>query len=187
MNLMRKAATALGGIFLAALLVAALAPKATRGIAAALVQVTNTTANPVPTVSVDDPANFPYAAFLCGGMEGFCSSDFSDSVTVPLVTTTGVPVKRLVIEDVNGQCTAFAPPSPGFAMFAVEPAPADNNLGRRSIVNYEFATQQIESPGANLFHAAVRIYADPGATITQFLVAGNAFCTFTLTGHLVTK
>jgi hypothetical protein len=39
MNAIRKAVSALGSIFLAALLIAALAPKAARGIAAALVQI----------------------------------------------------------------------------------------------------------------------------------------------------
>ena len=109
MNLMRKAATTLGGIFLAVLLIAALAPKATRGIAAALVQVTNTTANPVPTVSVDDPANFPYAAVLCRGMEGFCPSNFSNSVTVPLVTTTGglTPARTVPAPSVLYRSTAI--------------------------------------------------------------------------------
>jgi hypothetical protein len=44
MNMMRKVLTALGGIFLAALFLAALAPKATRAVAAALVQVVPGTA-----------------------------------------------------------------------------------------------------------------------------------------------
>jgi hypothetical protein len=39
MNKMRKVLTALGGVFLAALLLAALAPKVTRAVAAALVQI----------------------------------------------------------------------------------------------------------------------------------------------------
>jgi hypothetical protein len=39
MNITRKALTTLGGVFLAALLLAALAPRAARGVAAALVQI----------------------------------------------------------------------------------------------------------------------------------------------------
>jgi hypothetical protein len=64
MNLMRKTATTLGGIFLAVLLIAALAPKATRAVAAALVQVTNTTSNPV---NVSDVA--PLEAFVVFRLE----------------------------------------------------------------------------------------------------------------------
>ena len=48
MNVIRKAVSALGGIFLAALLIAALAPKVTRGLAAALVR------------DVDQPARRPF-------------------------------------------------------------------------------------------------------------------------------
>jgi len=47
MNYVRKVLSSLGGIFLTALLIAALAPKAARGVAAALVQVVNPTLNPV--------------------------------------------------------------------------------------------------------------------------------------------
>ena len=54
MNLIRKALTTLGGILLVAILIAALAPKATRAVAAALVQITNTAANPVPNRDVDN-------------------------------------------------------------------------------------------------------------------------------------
>jgi len=44
MNMMRKVLTALGGIFLAALFLAALAPRVTRAVAAALVQIVPGTA-----------------------------------------------------------------------------------------------------------------------------------------------
>lgn len=52
MSMVRKAVSALGGIFLAALLIAALAPKAAHGLVAALVQVTNTAAAPAITQDV---------------------------------------------------------------------------------------------------------------------------------------
>jgi len=97
MNLIRKALTTLGGILLAALFIAALAPKATRGIAAALVQVTNTSANPVPTVAADSPANFPFAAPICFQIPLTCGG--AQSFIVPTTTSTGLPVKRLVIEN----------------------------------------------------------------------------------------
>jgi hypothetical protein len=56
MKLMRKAVSALGTICIAALLIAALAPKTTHGIATLLVQITNTTANPVPSFDVSKSA-----------------------------------------------------------------------------------------------------------------------------------
>ena len=93
MKILRKAITTLGAVFLAALLITALAPRAARGITATIVEITNTSANPVPTVSAD--ANFPYEAVICAGECG------PVSFSVPSTTTTGVPVKRLVIEDLN--------------------------------------------------------------------------------------
>ena len=48
MNLVRKAVSVLGAVSLAALLLVALASKTTRSMAAALVQVSNTSADPVP-------------------------------------------------------------------------------------------------------------------------------------------
>jgi hypothetical protein len=60
MNYIKKALTTLGGIFLAAFLIAALAPKATHAIVAALVQVVNTTANPVVNLSADTSTRVPY-------------------------------------------------------------------------------------------------------------------------------
>ena len=52
MNYIKKAVSTLGGVFLPALLIAALAPRVTRAVVAALVQVANTPANPVPTSDV---------------------------------------------------------------------------------------------------------------------------------------
>src|ERR1700732_4672430 len=113
MNLVRKTATTLGGIFFAVLLIAALAPKATRGIAAALVQVTNTSANPVPTVSADSPANFPFVALLCDFIQSGSCISFGE-FKVPTTTSTGLPVKRLVIENVSGECVL----TPGIVKFS---------------------------------------------------------------------
>lgn len=54
MNRIQKLATTLAGILLVVLVLVALAPQAARGVAAALVQITNTTANPVPNRDVDN-------------------------------------------------------------------------------------------------------------------------------------
>jgi hypothetical protein len=93
MNLMRKTATTLGGIFLAVLLIAALAPKATRAVAAALVQVTNATSNPVNVLDV-------------APLEAFQSSCFGSIDANPgfngAICTISVPTgKRLVAQTVG--------------------------------------------------------------------------------------
>lgn len=57
MKILKKALTTLGGIFLAALFVAALAPKATHGLVAALVQVSNTVSTPAVAQDVSHLAS----------------------------------------------------------------------------------------------------------------------------------
>jgi hypothetical protein len=105
MNHVRKLLSTLGGIFLAALLVAALAPKAARGVAAVLVQVTNTTSNPVPMID-----SFKSASHLvelqCGSTlhsantcSGIVRGTFQDPFKVPAgqslvvtsIVTTAIP------------------------------------------------------------------------------------------------
>ena len=175
MNLIQKAFTTLVGVFLAALLIATLAPKATRGVAAALVQVTNTSANPVPTVSAD--ANFPYEAQLCAG--SICTVSQS-SFSVPATTTTGVPVKRLVIEDLNANCDVTAPESNFFELFV--PPAADAN-GTESVRYLFVLTDQLGSISAA--HEIARLYADPLATVSA--ISSSEHCIVILTGHLETK
>ena len=100
MNTIRKAVSALGGIFLAALLIAALAPKAARGIAAALVQVTNTGANPVPTVSAE-----AFNSFDSNGLCEFYGTDngYNDFCLLDPIYT--VPAGKIaVIEHASGRC-----------------------------------------------------------------------------------
>ena len=175
MNILRKAVTTLGGVFLAALLITALAPRAVRGITATIVEVTNTSANPVPTVSAD--ANFPYEALICVGEECPLPSPGAATFTVPTTTTTGVPVKRLVIEDVDAtNCELM-----DGAVFVglVQPPSADNNglSGFGEMQSFFFAKQR----------ATVRIYANPGAT--AFVNAASTFglCEVVFSGHLETK
>jgi hypothetical protein len=175
MNILRKAVTTLGGVFLAALLITALAPRAVRGITATLVQVTNTSANPVPTVSAD--ANFPYEAVLCAGECDGVPNFFS----VPSTTTTGVPVKRLVIEDLNTICGGGA----GNAAISLDmPPSADTNRIGGSPLIYSFLLTS--SPiGESYGHAIVRIYVDPLATVEFGGTEG--VCQVEVTGHLETK
>ncbi len=188
MNIVRKTATTLGGIFFAALLIAALAPKATRGIAAALVQVTNTSANPVPTVAADSPANFPVGVQLCTSNTGECPNP---SFIVPMTTSTGLPVKRLVIENVSGTCS-LTPGITDFLLVLEVPNPGSFNL-------FSFSFPLVPaSPNnsAGLFvlgGTAVRIYANPGDRIAMGMLAeissasDSAACNPVLVGHLETK
>jgi hypothetical protein len=177
MNILRKAVTTVGGLFLAALLITAIAPKAARGVAAALVQVTNTSANPVPTVSAD--ANFPYEAVICEGAEASCNP-FSNFFSVPSTTTTGVPVKRLVIEDLNAICQGEG--AVGIVELTVPPS-ADNSAMDFPLF-YRLLPTAFDSI-SSVGHASVRMYADPSANVA--IIGTNITCEVTVTGHLETK
>jgi hypothetical protein len=103
MNLVNKAVTTLGGIFLTALLLAALAPKATHGVVAALVQVANTSANPVPVDTVRNSA----ANFITLETQGSSSSGGSSwNQLLPNGTYGFSPYaipsgEQLVVTDIN--------------------------------------------------------------------------------------
>jgi hypothetical protein len=95
-----------GAVTLAAILSASIAPKSAHALVAALVQVTNTAANPVPTLDINTPAEEPFQTQLCFGFGAFANQCPAPPVfTVPSTTTDGATVKRLVIEDFSGICT----------------------------------------------------------------------------------
>jgi hypothetical protein len=188
MNLIRKAFTTLGGVFLAALLIAALAPRATRGVAAALVQVTNTASNPVPTE--DGPGNFPFDASVCAETGGTFCGGLTEGFFVPLTTSTGAAVKRLVIEDVSSTCDV----QPGDVVSTEIDVrfPADNvDLLNRGIFRHLFPVT-FAGPDFGVVHSPARIYVDAGAPVSAMVVGVVATkqdvdCTMYLSGHLETK
>jgi hypothetical protein len=174
MDFIRKAATTLGGILLVALVIMAVAPNATRVVASALVQVTNTSANPEPKVSAE--ANFPYEAVLCTGR---CDPNSSSSFSVPSATSTGVPVKRLVIENLNAGCGGEGTEP---EVVAVTPPPS---IASGTPGSSYFFLPTASGPGETSGQATVRIYADPSSAFT--LLPASSDCLVTLTGHLETK
>ncbi|HUJ30125.1 MAG TPA: hypothetical protein VLY23_02510 [Candidatus Acidoferrum sp.] len=179
-SLIRKRFTLLGSVVVLALLLAALAPRAARGVAAALVQVTNTASNAVPTVN--GPGNFPFVATTCGPWateEASCGS-LQPGFIVPHTTSTGAAVKRLVIEEVSTICDIGdgATINP---RVLVDP-PADHVIAG-TVPEFLF------SPTAS---STAHIYADPGSEVATLLAGTNpngssAVCLFTLMGHLETQ
>jgi hypothetical protein len=190
MNVVRKTATTFGGIFFAVLLIAALAPKATRGIAAALVQVTNTSANPVP-VTANTTA--PFAGTFCVQEldPGACLPN-TNIIAVPSTNPSGAPVNWLVIEQVSGLCTSDSSSSvvltPHFT-FGV----SGNNTAQGEIQPFFYFNAIPSAGGGNPASVAavdshVRIYVPAG----DFLNAGvdarpdssGAVCNLSFNGHL---
>jgi hypothetical protein len=86
------------------------APRAVHAITATLVQVVNTSANPVPTAE----SAVRFQASMCF-VNGPASTAYNicppptnaRNFTVPTVTSTGAVVKRLVVDNVSGTCSNF--------------------------------------------------------------------------------
>jgi hypothetical protein len=162
---LKRIAMAIGGVVVAALLLALVAPKAVHAIVSTLVTVANTSSNPVPARDVDNSANFPFSGQICLGDTTFCKG-VPEEFTVPAVTSTGIGVKRLVVETTSGVCTD---PDGGNNLIAgvgllAYPPPPDNTG--------DFSNQVLlpvfsNKPGFFIFGGPIRLYASPGATITQ--------------------
>ena len=174
MNLLRKTATTLGGIFFAVLLIAALAPKATRGIAAALVQVTNTPSNPVPDRDIDLPARHPVTLTSQSPSAGEIPFTSVDQ------TPFSVPVgKRLVVDSVSGFVLANSTDASVTIMLGCSIATGKS----RGLSAF---TVPIANTAGGVFVSSPKVYCDPGEPI--FLnISGTPILSanYILIGHLV--
>jgi hypothetical protein len=187
MNSLRKTATTLGGIFLAVLLIAVFAPKVTRGVAAALVQVVNTTANPVPTTSVSNLV--PFFANLCLEPAVFACQPNTNFFIVPSTTPDGVPAKWLVIEQISASCTSFT------ANVSITPdivfgVPQANTSQGITQQNFDFPTNPAATSGVlgTVADSNVHIYIQRGFLVRGVLFVSpsgaDGLCFVNLQGHL---
>ena len=108
MNVLRRIAMAIGGTVVVALVIGLAAPKAVHAVVSTFVTVANTSASPVPTQSVDNPALQPFQATgTCNSIGQACSA--SDFFMVPVGMTA-------VVQNASGNCrlTNFGtvPPPP---------------------------------------------------------------------------
>lgn len=157
MNVIRKAVSAVGGIFLAALLIATLAPKAARGVAAALVQVTNTTANPVPMIDADNPAYQPASLGIL--LQDAASTSITASSSLP----SGGAYRELVINWVTGACFGPAAGSPAFTI----------SLATDGSQLSFFAATGSAADNITYFGSKTILYASPGSTISLVALNGT--------------
>jgi hypothetical protein len=189
MNLIRKVLTTLGGILLAALLIAALAPKATRGLTAAMVQVVNTNSNPVPYFDVNNPATEPFDASLCVSHnavvfgEDFICSAGSGAFVGPTTAPDGRAVARAVIEQASGTCITF---QINFIDLSLS----------RTVGGHPptYIPNSIETGGNGIgnsvFSPLVKIYLNPGEQVALGATPGNNgdfVCNVGVVGHLVAQ
>jgi hypothetical protein len=144
MNIVRKAVSALGGIFLAALLIAALVPKATRAIVATLVQVTNTSANPVPVETVRQAAS-NFLTLEATGIPLFGAGAWYQIFPDGSEATSGYALpagEQLVVTDVlvAVQCSGACPKAGAQTSVVLPPAAGFGEVGPYYYVaalNYE--------------------------------------------------
>ncbi|MGB0035009.1 MAG: hypothetical protein WBP79_06000 [Candidatus Acidiferrales bacterium] len=192
MSLIRRTVSALGGILIAVLLIAALAPKATRGVVAALVQVTNTSANPVPTVSVNNLN--PFGAYLCLETETSVSGCFENKsyFSAPTATAAGLPVKWLVIDEVDGDCFTYNQVS------FINPQirigyPPDNAAPGTTQLDFLFPTtltSLVNFPSRTTFHSISRIYVPANYYVygsVEVQPDNYANCSMWIMSHLETN
>jgi hypothetical protein len=183
MNVIRKALTALGAIFLLALLLAALAPKAARGFAAAMVEVANTSVNPVPNRDVDNSARDTFQASFdasCTGSGILLSS--CSGLLVPSSNGSGQPVSMLVIEFVSGNCPGTNP----LVLFNYSVGDFNSHVGfftgfTASSTSGQFLQSFVQS--SNGFAQQTRLYAAAGTTVAALTTAS---CNLNVSGYLVT-
>lgn len=173
----------LGTVLLAALLIVGLAPKTVHAVVATLVQVTNTSANPVPTLEEEAQSGFM--------VSGVCTYGGTD-VSAQLCEVNGlytVPAgKTAVIESFSGLCTT----DPGTALIEFDLA--------LTAPGGTFVMQRIPPSSATPYNGTVsqeaalnlKSYAYGGASGSPISFSGfanadqdaRAACGVTMTGHL---
>ncbi|MGC1290696.1 MAG: hypothetical protein WA855_05395 [Candidatus Acidiferrales bacterium] len=184
-----KAGAGMAGVLFLASAMALFAPKAVHAVVSTFVTVANTSSNPVPTQSVDNPALQPFQATgTCNSVGQQCST--SDFFIVPAGMTA-------VVQDASGNCrllnfgTVSPPPPSGLVLAstsgscavangAVEFTPVFENANTATVdFNGGLAT---ETSGLYTFGRRATLYAAslPGAQ------GSLSFSTTTATGVLPT-
>ena len=98
MNVLRRIAMAISGTMVVALAFTLAVPKAAHAVLSALVTVTNTSANPVPTQSVDNPALAPSFSVSVDCSKGV---DVTCQTAIPAIIPSGMTA---VVKDISGHC-----------------------------------------------------------------------------------
>jgi hypothetical protein len=179
MNVIRKIMVGLGSIVVVALVLALASPKSVRAVVSALVTVSNTASNPVPTVSSEAAK-----AFVAEGNCTFFSSANACTATVYTVPSG----ETAVVESLSDFC-AIDPGTQG-GWFEVDfTAPA----GSAATVSLTPTTIFQSLLGTNVTEASanLKFYAAGGTPIQENLITGadqtdsGNSCRFTISGYLV--
>lgn len=141
MNLIRKAVTTLGGILLAVLLIVALAPRAARGVAAALIR------------DVDQPARHPFTT----GCSATASGGEVSCDTPVMPSGEQIVIETESLQGVGDPGNAIMSPSLGVTTGGTGLAYAFSAV--RDDGTFQPYRTEVDTT------TAFRLYADPGTTI----------------------
>jgi hypothetical protein len=155
MQIVRRVLIAAGAIALAAALLTLAAPKSAHALVAALVQVTNTTANPAVTLDADKATRIPYeSASQAAGVAGTCASTIQCQFSGFTVVPAGY---RLVVQQIAATVGAnSANPTPNGSIVTVT-----DNVGGLPLDFFTgtYVTKQNEA----FFHQSVLEYLNAGS------------------------
>jgi hypothetical protein len=182
MNFAKRVLMFLGSVVLAAALVSVLAPKATHALVATLVQVANTTANPVPNSDVDNPGRATLVVTACNANS---TSNDSSSSQIGCISDYTVPGgNRLVIQQVEANCAT--PTGQSLVQTGMLVSTNGNQFVHQLPLLNEGAYVGIASFMNDL---AVHFYADPGSTLRfdTYITdtTDKTDCVFTASGYLI--
>jgi len=163
-KLVRIAWIGVGGVVLAAAL---LAPRAAHAVAAALVQVVNTSSAPAVTSSIDTPGRIPYQA--TASVDPACLDTSSCTAVFPAVP----PNHRLVVQQASGYLIG----STGTANYFLGPGPIPGN---NTIVVFS-AGIPFATPVLAYFDAGQQ----PGIQAISNTPSFSGLGYFTLTGYML--
>ncbi len=192
-NWLKRIAMGIGGVVVAAMLLAVAAPKAVHAIVSTLVTVANTASNPVITQSADNHARTA-VALQClsigevGNEETGCALITGQNSTPFQVP----PGQRLVIENINGSFSIPVGSTPSSVyVAAIYEGPSTNYFPPLSVV---LAPIQVgydpQGTVAYAFSSQVTAYIDPFYTLqgscglSAVPRQGQVSCSFSLFGHL---
>jgi len=189
MRFLKHLFLSVGAVALAGVLLTLVAPKAVHAAVAALVEIANTPANPVPNADVNAPGEEPFQTELCAAIGGSgCDTFVPATFVVPTTTSDGLNVKRLVIEAVGATCY-----NNGATQLLASFGTAINENQVSGSVYFNFVLPLIPSSAGNFTASStpVRAYADPGTTVAAVLNGtatspAGAACVYSVTGYFLT-
>jgi hypothetical protein len=164
MQTVRRLLMGVGAIAMVATILSLVAPKSAHALVAALVQVTNTTANPAVTLDADKATRIPYeSASEAAGFAGTCGAtiqcQFDGFTTVP----AGY---RLVVQQIAATVGAnSANPTPNGSFVTVT-----GNVGSAPVD--VFTGTYITKQGEAVFHQSVLEYVNAGSA-PSLLINGD--------------